>query len=81
MELNGTCNIKWGGEVYDRYEITFFIWDLVSSNISIRVRYYNKGKKSFRYKDFDIQGREHIDINEEINQIHLKQKDVSSWKE
>ena len=77
--LEGTCQIKWKGELYDKYKISHFIWDLVSSNIIIRVQYHNSNNKSIRNKDFTIEGKEHIDINDLINEIHEAHRNASSW--
>jgi len=50
------------------YRITHLIWDLTTSNIFIRVEYYNNKNLVFT-KDFEFEGQEEVDVNELIDKV------------
>jgi len=50
------------------YRITHLIWDLTTSNLKIRVEYYNNKNLVFT-KDFEFEGQEEVDVNELIDKV------------
>lgn len=59
------------GRPITEYKITHLIWDLTTSNIKIRVEYYNKGNLVFT-KDFPFEAGEEVDVNNLIEEVKKK---------
>jgi len=59
------------GRPITEYKITHLIWDLTTSNIKIRVEYYNKGNLVFT-KDFPFEVGEEVDVNNLIEEVKKK---------
>ena len=59
------------GKPITEYRITHLIWDLTTSNIKIRVEYYNKENLVFT-KDFPFEVGEEVDVNNLIEEVKKK---------
>ena len=53
------------------YRITHLIWDLTTSNLKIRVEYYNNKNLVFT-KDFPFEVGEEVDVNNLIEEVKKK---------
>lgn len=71
LEVSGNIKVRDNTNLarpITRYKITHLIWDLTTSNLNIRVEYYNNENLVFT-KDFLFEEQGEVDVNKLIEEV------------